>query len=140
MSEIENIGNLLPAILIVSVIMIGMIVYFGMVGFDLTPIKDTYVEKIVDVEGFDTLNLDLEKGFCKSHEGNRSELNKSCGELTKNSCVATDCCVYAKMNGEEKCFSGDEHGPTFRRNKDGKTHDIDYYYFKNKCYGKECPE
>ena len=99
---------------------------------------DKYVEKIVDVEGFDGLNL--EAGFCKSHEGNRNELNKSCGELTKNSCVSTDCCVYAKMSGEEKCFSGDEHGPTFRRNSDGKTYDVDYYFFKDKCFGNGCED
>lgn len=140
MLETEKIGNLLPAILIVFVIMIGMIVYFDMIGIDLTSMKNTNIEKIVEVEGFDTVKLDLETGFCNSHEGNSSKLNKSCGELTKNSCMATDCCVYAKMNGEEKCYSGDKHGPTFRRNENGKTYDIDYYYFKNKCYGKDCPE
>ena len=102
MSTREIISKLGPAILIVAVIMIGMMVYFGMIGFDLTPVKDKYIEKIVDVEGFDTLNL--EHGFCKSHEGNRSGLNKSCGELTKDSCMVTDCCVYAKMKGEEKMF------------------------------------
>ena len=130
------ISDLGPAILIVAVIMIGLMVYFGMIGFDLTPVQDKYIEKVVDVEGYD--NLNLEHGFCKSHEGNSSGLNKSCGELTKDSCMITDCCVYAKMKGEEKCFSGDEHGPTFRRNSDGKTYDIDYYYFKNKCFGTGC--
>ena len=137
MSTREIISKLGPAILIVAVTMIGMMVYFGMIGFDLTPVQDKYVSKIVDVEGFD--NLNLENGFCKSHQGNRAELNKSCGELTKDSCMITDCCVYANMNGEDKCFSGDEHGPTFRRNSDGKTYDIDYYYFKNKCFGRGCP-
>ena len=136
MSDTSELGNLIPSILIVVVLMIGAIVYFGIIGFDLTPIKDSYVEKVVDIEAFD--NLDLESGFCKSHEGDRNKLNTSCGKLTKNSCLATDCCVYAKMEGEEKCFSGDEHGPTFRRNTNGKTKDIDFYYFKNKCFGKEC--
>ena len=136
MSDTSELGNLIPSMLIVVVLMIGAIVYFGIIGFDLTPIKDPYVEKVVDIEAFD--NLDLESGFCKSHEGDRNKLNVSCGKLTKNSCLATDCCVYAKMKGEEKCFSGDEHGPTFRRNSDGKTYDIDYYYFKNKCFGTGC--
>ena len=136
MSDTSELGNLIPSILIVVVLMIGAIVYFGIIGFDLTPIKDPYVEKVVDIEAFD--NLDLESGFCKSHEGDRNKLNVSCGKLTKNSCLATDCCVYAKMGGEEKCFAGDEHGPTFRRNTNGKTKDIDFYYFKNKCFGKEC--
>jgi len=133
---VKTTSKLGPLMLIVSIIMIGLIVYFGIIGFDLTQIEDKYVEKIVDVEGFDGLNL--ETGFCKSHEGNRNELNKSCGELTKNSCVSTDCCVYAKMQGEEKCYSGDAHGPTFRRNSDGKTYDIDYYFFKDKCFGSGC--
>lgn len=136
MSNTSELGNLIPSILIVVVLMIGAIVYFGIIGFDLTPIKDSYVEKVVDIEAFD--NLDLESGFCKSHEGDRNKLNTSCGKLTKNSCLATDCCVYAKMEGEENCFAGDEHGPTFRRNTNGKTKDIDFYYFKNKCFGKEC--
>ncbi len=43
------------------------------------------------------------------------------------------------MHGEEKCHSGDEHGPTFRRDNNGKTKKIDYYYFKNKCFGN-CSE
>ena len=71
--------------------------------------------------------------------GERSRLQESCNELTKKNCLATSCCVYAKMQGKEKCHSGDEHGPTFRRDEIGKTHDVDYYYFKNNCYGKECP-
>jgi len=122
----------------IAVIIIALIVYFGIVGFDLTPVEDPHIEKIVDVEGFD--NIDLETGFCKHHEGDRNGLNESCGQLTKDSCMATDCCVYAKMRGEEKCFAGDKHGPTFRRNANGKTYDIDFYYFKDKCYGAECPE
>jgi len=130
--------KLLPSILVVAITMIGLMVYFEMVGFDLTPTHDKHIEKVVDIEGFD--NLDLETGFCKSHEGNREELNKSCGELTKNSCTTTDCCVYAKMKGEEKCFSGDKDGPTFRRNSEGKTYDIDFYYFKDNCFGKGCSE
>ena len=44
------------------------------------------------------------------------------------------------MDGKESCRSGDQHGPTFRRDENGKTKDIEHYYFKNKCYGNNCPK
>ena len=43
-----------------------------------------------------------------------------------------------KMEGVEQCHSGDINGPTFKRDKNGKTNNIDYYYFKNKCIGTGC--
>ena len=42
------------------------------------------------------------------------------------------------MEGVEQCHSGDINGPTFKRDKNGKTNNIDYYYFKNKCIGTGC--
>lgn len=120
----------------VAIIIIGAITFFAMIKFDLTPVKNSHVEKIVDIEGFSS----MEEGFCKSHEGDQNKLNESCGTLQKDNCLATSCCVYAKMNGDTKCYAGDKNGPTFRRNSDGKTYDIDYYYFRNKCFGKDCPK
>ena len=120
----------------VAIIIIGIMVFFSIIGFDLTP-KDKEIEKIVDIEGFNSM---ASTGFCKNHEGNRSKLQESCSKLTKDNCVSTSCCVYAKMQGEEQCHSGDINGPTFRRDKNGKTHDIDYYFYRNKCFGDDCPK
>jgi hypothetical protein len=121
----------------VGIFILGLMVFFSIIDFDLTPVEDKHIEKVVDIEAFDSMTS---TGFCKSHEGDRKSLQESCSKLTKDNCLATSCCVYAKMKGKEQCHSGDQHGPTFRRNENGKTHDIDYYYFRHKCYGNGCPK
>ena len=132
----NSLQNTIPLMITVAVIIIGLMVCFAIIEFDLLPVKDPIIQKIVEVESFNN----MEQGFCKSHEGNRNELQTSCNKLTKDNCLATSCCVYAKMEGTEKCHSGDINGPTFRRDANGKTKDIDYYYFRNKCIGTECPK
>jgi hypothetical protein len=133
----ESTLNILgPHMISVSIIIIGLIVFFAMIEFNLNPVRDVYIEKQVDIEAFD--NKDSTVGFCKSHEGDRSKLQKSCSKLTRDNCLATSCCVYAKMDGIEQCHSGDINGPTFKRDPNGKTNNIDYYYFKNKCIGDGC--
>ena len=124
-----------PPALSIAVIIIAIMVFFSIIDFDLTPIQDKQIEKVVDIEAFDNI---ASTGFCKNHEGDRKKLQESCSKLTKDNCVSTSCCVYAKMQGKKQCHSGDQHGPTFRRNENGKTHDIDYYYFRHKCYGDGC--
>lgn len=130
----NSLQNMIPLMISVAVIIIGLMVFFAIIEFDLLPVKDRTIQKVVDIETFNN----MEQGFCKSHEGNRNELQISCNKLTRDNCLATSCCVYAKMDGIEKCHSGDINGPTFRRDGNGKTKDIDYYYFRNKCIGKEC--
>ena len=133
----DTMNKLGPQSLSVAILILGLMVFFSIIGFDLTPVEDKQIEKIVDIEAFDSMAA---TGFCKNHEGDRKSLQTSCSKLTKDNCLATSCCVYAKMNGTEQCHSGDQHGPTFRRNENGKTHDIDYYYFRHKCYGDGCPK
>lgn len=129
-SEFNMLG---PQMLSVAIIIIGLIAFFAMIEFNLNPVRDVHIQKQVDIEAFD--NND---GFCKTHEGDRNKLQSSCSMLTKDNCLATSCCVYAKMEGVEQCHSGDINGPTFKRDKNGKTNNIDYYYFKNKCIGTGC--
>ena len=133
----DFIKKLGPPSLSVAILILGLMVFFSIIGFDLTPVQDKQIEKVVDIEAFDSM---ASTGFCKSHEGDRKSLQESCSKLSKDNCLATSCCVYAKMQGKEQCHSGDIHGPTFRRNEQGKTHDIDYYYFRHKCYGDGCPK
>jgi len=125
-----------PQMLSVAIIIIGLIVFFGLIEFNLAPIRNKQIEKVVEIEAFDNNNYD--HGFCKTHEGDRNKLQESCSKMTKDNCLATSCCVYAKMDGIEQCHSGDINGPTFKRDNVGKTKNIDYYYFKNKCIGKGC--
>jgi hypothetical protein len=133
----DLINKIGPLSLSVAILILGLMVFFSIIGFDLTPVQDKQIEKVVDIEAFDSM---ASTGFCKNHEGDRKSLQESCLKLTKDNCLATSCCVYAKMQGKEQCHSGDQHGPTFRRNEHGKTYDIDYYYFRHKCYGENCPK
>ena len=132
MEELKKLG---PLMISVTVIILGIIVFFSIIEFNLNPIENTHIQKIVDIEAF----TNPETSFCKSHEGKRHELETSCNKLSKDNCLATSCCVYADMENKSQCHSGDEHGPTFRRDNNGKTKKIDYYYFKNKCFGN-CSE
>ena len=124
-------------IISVVVIILGIMVFFSIIGFDLLPVQDKQIEKVVDIEAFNSMAT---TSFCKSHEGNRNKLQDSCSKLTKDNCVSTSCCVYADIEGTEQCHAGDISGPTFRRDENGKTKNIDYYYFRNKCYGQGCPK
>jgi len=82
------------------------------------------------------VNINMKKGdsFCKHNMGS-SSLNESCGKLTQRNCNSTSCCVWLS---DEKCAAGSKGGPTFNTDDNGKTKDIDYYYYQNKCYGKKC--
>ena len=128
-----NFNTIGPQMLSVAIVMIGIMVFFAIIEFNLSPMRDLRIQKEVQIEAFD--NND---GFCKTHEGDRNKLQNSCSELTRNNCLATSCCVYAKMEGVEQCHSGDINGPTFKRDAEGKSKQIDYYYFRNKCIGNGC--
>jgi hypothetical protein len=74
--------------------------------------------------------------FCENKNiSGGGSLEQSCKKLTKNNCNSTSCCVWTSEN---KCTSGNINGPIFNTNSNGKTIELDYYYFKNKCYGKNC--
>jgi hypothetical protein len=147
---IENI----TAISIVVVTIIGALVYqqiMGVhIGMDITENDAIGAEsggdrpgsKTVVVETFDqpdSLDAKMQAGFCKSHLGKPAELETECGKLSKHSCTATSCCVWAKMDSKESCMSGNQHGPIFRHGANGAPKPLDYYYFENKCKGN-CPE
>jgi hypothetical protein len=74
--------------------------------------------------------------FCESQRGSGGSLEKSCAKLTKDNCNSTSCCVWTSDN---KCRSGSAKGPTFNTDENGKTKNLDYYYFQSKCYGAGCP-
>jgi len=150
---IENVA----AISIVVVIIIGALVYQEIAhvqqGTDITEndaigstINDTPGAKTVVVETFDnadasdsdSLYSKMKAGFCKSHLGKPAELETACSQLSKNSCTATSCCVWASMNSKESCMSGNRHGPIFKHGTASAPKTLDYYYFENKCNGN-CP-
>jgi hypothetical protein len=146
---VENI----TAISTVVVMIIGALVYQEIMhvqqGTDITEndaigstVNDTPGAKTVVVETFDnaeSLDTKMKAGFCKSHLGKPAELETSCSKLSKNSCTATSCCVWASMNSNESCMSGNRHGPIFKHGTASTPKTLDYYYFENKCSGK-CPD
>jgi hypothetical protein len=147
---IEN----LAAISIVVVVLIGALVYQQIMHVQLgTDITENETvggsggsssgagSKTVIVETFDqadSLDAKLKAGFCKSHLGKPAELETACGKLSKHSCTATSCCVWAKMDSTESCVSGNRHGPIFKHGSTGAPKPLDHYYFENKCNGN-CP-
>lgn len=149
---IENIA----AISIVVVIIIGALVYQQIMhvqqGMDITendaigsagPNTRTVVVETFDTMGQDegapvSLDSKLKTGFCKSHLGKPAELETECRKLSKHSCTATSCCVWARMNSAESCVSGNRHGPIFKHEASGAPKTLDHYYFENKCKGS-CP-
>lgn len=87
------------------------------------------------LEGLQSIITTEGKAFCQSHTG--FDLEKSCNNLTNNNCNLTSCCVWTS---NDKCKAGDASGPTFNSDEKGKTKQLDYYYFQNKCYGNGCPK
>lgn len=84
-----------------------------------------------------SLIINTSSDFCESHRGSSGTLEQSCGKLTENNCNSTSCCVWSSEN---KCVAGNIKGPTFNSESNGKTKELDYYYFEGKCYGKNCPK
>ena len=76
--------------------------------------------------------------FCEEMKGQSHQLEEHCNSFSEQSCKYSSCCVYASVDGEDKCMAGNKDGPTFGRNDDGTMKDIEYYYFKRKCYGDKC--
>ena len=75
--------------------------------------------------------------FCEHHRGSSNLLEKSCNKLTKNNCNSTSCCVWTSNN---KCVAGNSKGPSFNTDTNGKTQNLDFYYYQNKCYGTKCSD
>jgi len=150
---IENITS----IIMVVIVIIGALVYqqimYGKPGIDdVNKLGNRKKSQTVIVEPFDNaandnaandnaddLDAKLKAGFCKTHLGKPAELETACGNLSKQSCSATSCCVWAKMDSNQSCVSGNQHGPIFKNGTNGLPKTLDYYYFENKCSGN-CPE
>ena len=129
-----NFKYILKIVIVVSLIL-SLIVFINSIGFNLN------AKKLLTMEGLtnppDTsIIINKSDAFCESHRGSSGTLDKSCGKLTKNNCNSTTCCVWTSDN---KCLAGGARGPTFNTDSNGKTKELGYYYFQNKCHGAKCP-
>jgi hypothetical protein len=125
---------ILKIIIVVSLIL-SLIVFINSIGLNLN------AKKLLTMEGLtnppDTsIIINKSDAFCEIHRGSSGALDKSCEKLTKNNCNSTSCCVWTSNN---KCVAGGAGGPTFNSDSNGKTKELDYYYFQNKCHGTKCP-
>jgi hypothetical protein len=124
-------------------IILSLIIFIISVGLNLNELaKPKKLLQVATIEGLSNppdTSIIINKGaaFCESQRGSSGTLDKSCGKLTKNNCNSTTCCVFTSNN---KCVAGGENGPTFNTHSNGKTKELDYYYFMNKCYGINCPK
>ena len=77
------------------------------------------------------LNSEFKTDICTTHAGDNMTINEKCQELSATNCALPSCCVL--VNGT--CMAGNNNGPTFRTHN-GMTIDYNYYYYKDKLYGK----
>jgi len=97
-------------------------------------INDSKVESLASADPKTDLSYSHSTSFCRVSDDNLDEQDERCKKLTKSNCKQVDCCIL--LNGA-KCVAGNSQGPSFKT--DTNTAGNDYYYFKNKCYGK-CPK
>jgi len=126
-------------IFIFAFLIFSLIIFINTIGLNLN--ASTGKKKLLHVytmEGFDDSSIIMNKSdaFCESHRGSSGALDNSCGALTKTNCNTTSCCVWTS---DDKCVAGGANGTTFNSDSKGKTKQLDYYYFQNKCYGPKCP-
>lgn len=128
----ENWSDILFFVLLMVVYMIFVTLRNGVDKITKDSEGEKKTIKTIVIETF------LGDEFCASHTGNSNYLDKSCSKLNKGMCMSTDCCVYAKYNGEKsgKCVAGGENGPTYLTSEDDDTPmEMEYYYYKKKKLG-----
>ena len=121
-------------ILIILFLFLSIIVLINTIKLNLTDKESS--KGVFTIEGLQNSILSPSDAFCESHRGSSRTLDKSCKKLTNGNCNSTSCCVWTSDN---KCAAGNIKGPKFNTSKNGKTNQLDYYYFEGKCYGTNCP-
>jgi len=93
-------------------------------GFDTYSKSDKRSKKSLDNASPSEMHTSPKQTFCESNEDDKEDLEKKCSIL---------------LNGV-KCVTGDMTGPSYEnRHVNKETPGDDYWYYKNKCYGKKCP-
>ena len=115
----KHISNIIFLMMILmGIVLIIFKTYFGF--------KEGIISDII-INKFDS--------FCQAHSSSSITLDRKCNQLSSKNCNSTSCCVWTSNN---KCTAGKSDGPTFNTDNNGKTKELDYYYYQNKCYGNGC--
>ena len=125
---------------IVVLLIFSFIIFFQILGTNFnTEEHPKKLLQVVTVEGLDNFNTSLitdkSDAFCESHKENKNMLNQLCNKLNQKKCNSTSCCIWSSNN---ECVAGNKDGAIFNSDKKGKTINLDYYYYQNKCYGNKC--
>lgn len=108
----------------------------GIVGYDPTMEAQSWAmyTRLAAARDVASLKMSPLDSICECSEtkDNLAALNVQCSQLTEYNCKRMGCCVFTSEN---KCVAGNRTGPTAEYNTN-----IDYYYYKNKCYGSKCPK
>ena len=129
-------------VFITVVIIFALISFISLIGINLdTPDIPKKLQQVVTIEGLQnppdtSIVMNKSDAFCEKYRGSSGSLNDECAKLTDKNCGATSCCVL--VNGK-KCAAGNADGPTFNTDSNGKTKNLDFYYYQTKCYGPKCP-
>jgi len=128
---------------IIVFLILSVIAFINTIGINLNEEprqkKLLQVVTVEAIEGLGNLSTSIpmskSQAFCDVNKGSSGSLDESCGRLTRGNCNDTSCCVWTS---NQKCAAGGIDGPTFNSDANGKTKQLDYYYFQGKCYGTNC--
>jgi hypothetical protein len=129
-------------VFIIVFLILSLIAFINTLGLNLNeePTQKKLLQ-VVTIEALELPNTSIpmskSQAFCDVHKGSSGSLDESCGRLTRGNCNDTSCCVWTS---NQKCAAGGIDGPTFNTDTNGKTKQLDYYYFQGKCYGSGCPK
>ena len=122
---------------ILGFLILSLILFINSLRLDLSGMEGSDGSGMEGFENEDnSIIMNKNDAFCESYRGSSGSLDDACGKLTQTNCGSTSCCVWTS---DSKCVAGGEGGPTFNSDSKGKTKQLDYYYFQNKCYGDKCP-
>jgi hypothetical protein len=134
----ENIIKYCLNVFIVVLLIFAITIFINTIGLNLN--EEERTKKLLQVITVEGLEQNIKSGadaFCESYKGSSGNLNSACGKLTNKNCNSTSCCILTNNN---KCVAGNADGPTYNTDDNGKTINLDYYYYQNKCYGDKCPD
>lgn len=138
----ETVIKYILNVLIFVLLIFALITFINIMGINLNaeePPKKLL--QVITVEGFEppisTAGPPISTGaaaFCESYRGSSAQLDSACSRLTSTNCNETSCCVFTN----NKCGAGTANGPTYNTDSNGNTSTAEYY-FRNQCYGANCP-
>lgn len=133
----DNIYDIITLVILI----LGSIVFFSIIGLDFTDktaMKKKPIEKIITMESFQAqlindVSEEAKRVSLCDKKFSLEEMNDRCKKVTSDeNCKNTSCCVW--LNGKS-CVGGSEDGPTYYTDDTHTEINVDYYYYKNKCYG-----